>query len=169
MATIQFQNTPYRTEGDLPSMGSRAPDFSLVNMRLQDVTFANWQGERKILNIFVSIDTPVCANSVLEFEQRADGVENLAVLHISCDMPFAFKRFVEANELEDVDALSSVRHAGFGENYGVEITSGPLAKMFARAVVVLDENNTVVHAESIEDIATEPDYEAAFKALGVST
>ena len=167
MAIVKFQNATYRTDGELPAIGSRAPDVSLVNAKLQNATLANWTGMRKIMNIFVSIDTEVCAKSVIEFDSRGQGVEDVAMLMISYDLPFAHERFMKQHDLNNVVGLSAIRHAGFGENYGVQIVDGPLAGMFARAVVVLDENNTVVHQEHIEDIATEPDYEAAFRALGI--
>jgi len=150
-------------------VGSRAPDVSLVNTKLQNVSFANWMGMRKVLNIFVSIDTDVCAKSVVEFDRMAAqaAAEDVAMLMVSYDLPFAHKRFQEELELSNVVGLSAIRHAGFGENYGVQIVDGPLAGMFSRAVVVLDENNTVVHQEQIENITTEPDYLAAFRALGI--
>ena len=169
MAIIKFDKATYHTAGELPPVGSRAPDVSLVNTKLQNASLANWQGMRKVMNIFVSIDTEVCARSVIEFDSLAEGHENLAMLMISYDLPFAHQRFQAAHDLRNVEGLSAIRHAGFGENYGVQIMSGPLAGMFARAVVVLDENNTVVHQEHIEDIATEPDYSAAFRALGIQT
>ena len=168
MATIKYDNGLYRTYGELPAIGSRAPDVSLVNTRLQNVSLANWTGMRKIINIFVSIDTAVCAKSVIEFDRYAQGVENLAMLMVSYDLPFAHRRFQEQHKLKSVIGLSAIRHAGFGENYGVMIMDGPLAGMFARAVVVLDENNTVVHHEHIDDIATEPNYAAAFRSLGIA-
>ena len=167
MAIVKFQNATYRTEGELPAIGSRAPDVSLVNTKLQNATLANWTGMRKIMNIFVSIDTEVCAKSVIEFDSRGEGIDDVAMLMISYDLPFAHERFQKQHDLNNVTGLSAIRHAGFGENYGVQIVDGPLAGMFARAVVVLDENNTVVYQEHIEDIATEPDYEAAFRALGI--
>ena len=168
MATIKHDNATYRTVGELPAVGSRAPDVSLVNTKLQDVTLANFMGMRKVFNIFVSIDTEVCAKSVIEFDRLAEGQDDVAMLMVSYDLPFAHQRFQEANKLENVVGLSAIRHAGFGENYGVQILDGPLAGMFARAVVVMDENNTVVHHEHIEDIATEPNYGAALRALGIS-
>ena len=167
MAKIQYNNASYRTHGELPTIGSHAPDVSLVNTALQNVTFANWMGVRKVLNIFVSIDTEVCAKSVIEFDRLAGEVGEVAMLMVSYDLPFAHKRFQEQHELTNVIGLSAIRHAGFGENYGVLIVDGPLAGMFSRAVVVLDENNTVVHREHIENITTEPDYRAAFRALGI--
>lgn len=167
MAKILHKKAHYQTHGELPAIGSRAPDVSLVNTHLQNVSFANFMGMRKLLNIFVSIDTDVCANSVKEFDRLAGDIDDVALLMVSYDLPFAHKRFQEQHGLDNVVGLSAIRHAGFGENYGVQIIEGPLAGMFARAVVVLDENNTVVHQEHIEDISSEPDYRAAFRALGV--
>lgn len=167
MARIQFNNATYRTHGDLPTVGSRAADVSLVNTKLQNVSFANWMGKRKLLNIFVSIDTDVCAKSVQTFDRFGKDMTDVVLLMVSYDLPFAHKRFQEEHELQNVIGLSAIRHEGFGENYGVQIIDGPLAGMFSRAVVVLDENNTVVHREQIEDITTEPDYRAAFRALGI--
>jgi thiol peroxidase len=162
-----YNNTSYRTHSELPAVGSRAPDVSLVNTELQNVSFANWMGKRKILNIFVSIDTEICAKSVIRFDSLAVNAKDVALLMVSYDLPFAYKRFKSTHELKSVVGLSAIRHAGFGENYGVQIVEGPLAGMFSHAVVVLDENNTVVHQEYIEDISTEPDYHAAFRALGI--
>ena len=124
-------------------------------------------GMRKVLNIFASIDRDVCAKSVITFNELAGQIEDVAMLMVSYDLPFAHRRFQKEHGLNNVVGLSAIRHAGFGENYGVQIVDGPLAGMFARAVVVLDENNTVVHEEQIEDITTEPDYRAAFRALGI--
>ena len=167
MARIQYKNASYRTYGDLPTVGSRAPDVSLVNTDLQNVSFANWMGMRKVLNIFASIDRKVCAKSVIKFDQMAGEIDDVAMLMVSYDLQFAHRRFQQEHGLNNIVGLSAIRHAGFGENYGVQIVDGPLAGMFAGAVVVLDENNTVVHAEQIEDITTEPDYRAAFRALGI--
>ncbi len=167
MAKILFEGSYHQTHGDLPSIGSKAPDVSLVNTKLQTVSLADFTNRRKILNVFISVDTDVCARSVIEFDRLAADREDLALLMISYDLPFAHRRFQEMHDLRHVEGLSAIRHAGFGENYGVLITEGPLAGMFARAVVVLDENNTVVHEEFIEDITTEPNYRAAFRALGI--
>lgn len=168
MPNIKFDNATWHTHGDLPAVGSHAPDVSLVNTRLQNTTLANWIGMRKIMNIIVSIDTDICARSVIEFDRRVNGLDDVVVLSVSYDLPFALKRFQEQHELQNIVGLSAIRHAGFGENFGVQIVDGPLAGMFSRAVIVLDENNTVVHHEHIEDISTEPDYDAAFRALGIS-
>lgn len=168
MAVVRYQNVKYHTYGELPAVGSHAPDVSLVNTKLQDVSLAHFSGMRKVFNIFVSIDTDVCAKSVVEFNRYIEGVDDVAMLMVSYDLPFAMKRFFNEHDLKNVEGLSAIRHAGFGENYGVQIMDGPLAGMFARAVVVLDENNTVVHNEHIDDIETEPDYRAALRALGIS-
>ncbi len=167
MAKVQHEGGTYRTHGDLPSVGSRAPDFSLVNTDLKDVTLANWLGMRKIFNIFPSIDTPVCTKSVIAFDKFSKDYDDVAELMISYDLPFAHRRFFDKHSLQRVVGLSAIRHMGFGENYGVQIVEGPLAGMFSRAVVVLDENNTVVHQEQIEDLAQEPDYKTAYQALGI--
>jgi thioredoxin-dependent peroxiredoxin len=167
MGSIRYENAQYHTKGDLPTVGSRAPDIMLVNTRLQNVSLANWMNVRKIINIFVSIDTATCAQSVIQFERHGAPQEDLAMLMVSHDLPFAHARFMKEHGLNSVTGLSAIREGGFGDNYGVLITDGPLAGMFARAVIVLDENNTVVYTEQIEDIATEPDYAAAFRALGI--
>ena len=167
MPKIKFDGGVYEIYEELPSIGSRAPDFSLVDTKLRDVTLANFMGRRKVLNIFPSIDTSVCAKSVITFNALAREQDDLAMLMISYDLPFAHLRFQKEHSLDSVVGLSAIRHAGFGENYGVQIVDGPLAGMFARAVVVLDENNTVVHREQVEDTESEPDYEAAFRALGL--
>ena len=168
MPTIKHENATYRTHGDLPSIGSRAPDILLVNTKLQNASLANWLGIRKIMNIILSVDTEVCAKSVIEFDRRVEKLNDVAVLTVSYDLPFAYRRFLEKHDLKNIIGLSAIRHEGFGENYGVQIVDGPFAGMFSRAVVVLDENNTVVHQEHIDDILTEPDYDAAFRALGIS-
>lgn len=167
MHQITYEGTRYRTHGELPPIGSRAPDVSLVNTSLQDVSLANFMGRRKVLNIFPSIDTPVCAKSVIVFDKLAADHDDVAMLMVSYDLPFAHARFHKEHDLSNVVGLSAIRHAGFGENYGVLIVEGPLAGMFSRAVVVLDENNTVVYREQIADIGEEPDYMAAYKALGI--
>jgi thiol peroxidase len=167
MSIFRYENAVHHTYDDLPAIGSRAPDVSLVNTKLQNVSLANWTGMRKVMNIIVSVDTDVCARSVIEFDRLATDLKDVAMLCVSYDLPFAFHRFLEEHRLKNVIGLSAIRHAGFGENYGVQIVDGPLAGMFARAVVVLDENNTVVHQEHIDNILTEPNYAAALRALGV--
>ena len=166
-AKIRFENASYQTYGELPRVGSHAPDVSLVNTKLQEVSLANWMGLRKIMYIGVSVDTEVCAQTVIRFDEYAVGHEGLAMLVVSYDLPFAHKRFQKAHDLQKVEGLSAIRHVGFGENYGVQIMDGPLAGMFSPSVIVLDENNTIVHREHVEDITAEPHYAAAFRALGI--
>ena len=168
MHHILYEGASYPIYGELPPVGSKAPDVSLVNTDLQDVSLANFIGKRKVLNIFTSIDTPVCARSVIAFDRLSLDIEDVAMLMVSYDLPFAHRRFIREHRLNRVISLSAIRHAGFGQNYGVQIVEGPLSGMFSRGVVVLDENNTVVHIEQIEDISKEPDYAAAYKALGIS-
>jgi thiol peroxidase len=166
-AKIRYENSSYRTYGELPRIGTFAPDVSLVNTKLQNVSLANFAGLRKIMFIGVSVDTNVFARSVIRFDEYAAGCEDLTVLIVTYDLPFAHSRFQKAHDLQNIVGLSAIRHAGFGENYGVMILDGPLAGMYSPAVIVADENNSVVHREHIEDITAEPDYKAAFRALGI--
>lgn len=167
MHKIRYEGRSHETWGELPDVGSRAPDVSLVNTRLQDVSLASWHGLRKVIFSFPSIDLSACAAAVATFDRISRDYDDVAALMVSCDLPFAFRRYLEQNSFDRVIALSAIRHAGFGENYGVLIVEGPLKGMFASAVVVLDENNTVVHREQIEDVTAEPDYTAAYQALGI--
>jgi len=167
MHEILYDGTRYRTYGELPAVGSKAPDVSLVNTRLQDVSLANFMGRRKVINIFPSIDTAGSAKSVIVFDRLAVDHPDVAMLMVSYDLPFAHARFQKQHDLKNVIGLSAIRHAGFGQNYGVLIMEGPLAGMFGHAVVVLDENDTVVHREQIADVGEEPDYVATYKALGI--
>lgn len=166
MATITLRGTPFQTSGELPKPGSEAPGFRLVNGDLKDVTLHDYAGKRKVLNIFPSVDTPVCATSVRTFNEKAGQLANTVVLCVSADLPFAQKRFCGSENLGNVENLSLMRGRGFAEEYGVAIENGPLAGLTARAVVVLDEANQVLHAELVPEIAQEPDYDAAIKALG---
>lgn len=166
MAKITLKGKEIHTEGELPRVGSRAPDFTLTDKDLNDVTLANWFGKKKLLSIFPSIDTPVCALSTKKFSERAELSENAVMLMISADLPFAHSRFCSSEGLDNVVTLSTMRHDGFPRDYGVLIVDGPLRNLSARAVVVLDENNTVVHAELLSEVTDEPDYETALKALG---
>ncbi|MEX2125658.1 MAG: thiol peroxidase [Woeseia sp.] len=167
MARVIYNGTAYRTYGDLPTVGSKAPDLKLVNCEFQDVSLAQWLGKRKVLNILPSVDSPVCGRSIIVFDRLSADRGDIAMLTVSCDLPFAHRRFREQRSLQRTVGLSAIRNEGFGQNYGVQVMEGPLEGMFSRAVVVLDENNTVVHGEQIEDIAGEPDYAAACLALGI--
>lgn len=151
--------------GHFPAVGGKAPGFSLVGTDLSDVTLASLAGKRKVLNIVPSLDTPVCQTSTRKFNEKASSMDNTVVLVISADLPFAMKRFCETEGLNNVQSLSTLRGREFMANYGVEIIDGPLAGLTARAVVVLDADNTVLHAQLVPEIKDEPDYDAALAAL----
>ncbi|TKD09954.1 thiol peroxidase [Polyangium fumosum] len=163
MATITLKGNPIHTSGELPKQGSAAPDFQLLRGDLARASLATFSG-KKILNIFPSIDTPVCAISVRKFNELASK-KGVTVLNISEDLPFAQKRFCGAEGLANVETLSAFR-SSFGKDYGLEITDGPLAGLAARAVLVLDGDNKVLHAELVPEIAQEPNYDAALAAIG---
>lgn len=165
MAQVTFQGNPVEVAGSLPKSGAAAPAFTLAAADLSDKTLADFAGRRKILNIFPSVDTGVCAQSVRTFNQKAAALDNAAVLCISADLPFAQSRFCGAEGIENVAMLSFFR-SSFAKDYGVEIAGGPLAGLAARAVVVLDENDKVVYTQLVSEITNEPDYEAALDVLG---
>ncbi|MDR2450940.1 MAG: thiol peroxidase [Candidatus Accumulibacter sp.] len=164
-STVTLGGNPIDVAGNFPKKGEVAPGFSLVGKDLADVALKDFDGLRKILNIFPSVDTGVCATSVRTFNRRAGELPNTVVLCISADLPFAQARFCGAEGLNRVITLSVLRGREFLENYGVEIASGPMAGLAARAVVVLDERNRVLHGELVPEIKTEPDYDAAIRAL----
>ncbi len=166
MATITLKGDEIHTNGDLPKVGSRVPEFTLTDSSLTDRPLSSWHGKRKLMNIFPSIDTPVCAASTHKFNEFARENEQVAMLMISADLPFAHKRFCSSEGLENVVTLSTVRAPDFARDYGVLIEDGPLRGLTARAVLVVDENEVVVHAELVPEIGQEPDYEAALRALG---
>ena len=165
MATITLKGTPIQTVGSLPAPGTKAPDFLLTGGDLNDVSLKDFPGHRKLLNIVPSLDTGVCAASARRFNQEAARVPGAVLLTISCDLPFAQKRFCESEGISAVVPLSELRSRSFGETYGVRIVSGPLAGLLSRAIVVLDETDTVVYTEQVPDIVQEPDYEKALVAL----
>jgi thiol peroxidase len=165
MATITLRGNPIHTSGDLPVLGETAPNFALTKGDLSDVTLKDFEGKRKLLNIVPSLDTGVCAASARRFNKEAETVQDGVVLTISADLPFAQTRFGEAEGIKNVVMLSELRSKDFGGDYGVRITDGPLAGLLSRAVVVLDKENRVVYAEQVPEIAQEPDYEKALKAL----
>ena len=165
MATITLGGNQIHTIGELPQKGSKAADFSLVKTDLSTVTLADFSGKKLVLNIFPSIDTGTCAQSVRTFNENASKLENTTVLCISRDLPFAQKRFCGAEGLENVVNLSDFKSGEFGKNYGLEMIDGPLAGLHSRVVIVLDVNGTVLHAEQVAEIANEPNYEAALAVL----
>ena len=164
--TVTLGGNPIEVGGKFPAKGDQAPAFSLVGKDLADVTLASLAGKRKILNIFPSLDTPTCATSVRKFNEHASAAANTVILCISDDLPFAQGRFCGAEGLDKVQTLSTMRGSEFMEAYGVAIKTGPLAGVTARAVVVLDENDRVLHSELVGEIVNEPDYTAALAALG---
>jgi len=165
MATITLQGNPIHTVGELPKVGERAPEFHLTRGDLKDVSLKDFEGKRKLLNIVPSLDTGVCAASARRFNQEAAKVPGAVILTISCDLPFAQKRFCEAEGIQAVMALSELRVRKFGEDYGVRITDGPLAGLLSRAILVVDEKDTIIYREQVPEIAQEPDYQKALKAL----
>jgi len=165
MAQITFKGNPTNTVGDLPQVGSPAPDFKLTKSDLTDITLKDLRGKRVVLNIFPSIDTPVCAASVRKFNAEADKLANTIILCVSEDLPFAHSRFCAAEGLKKVVTASDFRTREFGKKYGVEITNGPLAGLLARAVVVLDETGEVFYTEQVPEITREPNYANALKLL----
>ncbi len=164
MATITFQGKPINTVGDLPAVGSPAPDFLLTNRKMQDVGLAEFTGKRKVLNIVPSLDTPTCAASTRKFNEKAAHLPNTVVLAISADLPFAQVRFCEIEGIKHVVPLSTFR-SSFAHDYGVELLDSILAGLTARAIVVIDEHDKVVYTQLVAEIADEPDYAAALAAL----
>lgn len=162
---VTLKGNPVELSGTLPTVGTKAPAFTLVDKAMQDVTLENFAGKRKVLNIFPSIDTPTCAMSVRAFNKHASSMDNTVVLNISADLPFAQTRFCAAEGLENVANLSTLRGHDFLKNYGVLIASTKLAGLAARAVIVLDEANVIKHVELVSEIAHEPNYDAALAVL----
>jgi thiol peroxidase len=165
MAEIKLKGNPIHTSGELPGVGTDAPDFRLVRADLAEKSLEDYKGKKKVLNIYPSLDTDVCAMSVKTFHQKLSDRDDVVVLNISADLPFASKRFCAAEGVENAEALSTFR-ASFGQDYGLEIVDGPLAGLNSRAVVVLDENDKVVYTEQVPEITQEPAYDRAITALG---
>ena len=165
MATITLKGNPIHTSGELPAPGATAPDFKLTKADLADVGLKDFAGQKKILNVVPSLDTGVCATSAKKFNEAVAQLGDVALLNVSADLPFAAGRFCESNGLKNVVALSTFRSPDFAKAYGVAIVDGPLAGLTARAVVVLDAQNKVLHAELVPEIAQEPDYAAALAAV----
>ena len=165
MAEITFKGNPIHTTGTLPKVGTPAPDFKLVKTDLSPMSLSEFKGKKVILNIFPSLDTPVCATSVRRFNSEASKLQNTIVLCISRDLPFAQKRFCGAEGLDNVIAGSEYRDPSFSNAYGVCIADSPLAGLFSRAIVVVDEAGRVAYTEQVPEIAQEPDYEKALTAV----
>lgn len=164
-SSVTLKGSPVDVAGNLPQIGSTAPNFTLVDAALQDATLDTYAGKRKVLNLFPSVDTPTCASSIREFNKRASSMDNTVVINISADLPFAQKRFCAAEGIENVVNLSTMRGRDFLMNYGTLIFSSKLAGLAARAVIILDENDIVKYIELVPEITEEPNYDAAVAAL----
>jgi thioredoxin-dependent peroxiredoxin len=165
MATITLRGNEIHTAGELPQVGEVAPGFALTGVNMQDLGLDAFAGQRVVLNVVPSVDTPVCAASARKFNEQAASLEGTKILTISADLPMAMGRFCAAEGIEQVVMLSTFRHSEFGSEYGVMITDGPLAGLMSRAVVVLDASHKVVYVEQVPEIAQEPNYDAALAAL----
>jgi thiol peroxidase len=165
MAKVTFKGSPVNTSGQLPAIGSPAPDFTLVKTDLSDVTLKDLKGKNIILNIFPSLDTAVCAASVRKFNKEAASLPNTVILAISADLPFAAGRFCTTEGIENVHPASTFRNPEFAKDYGVLTLDGPLKGLLARSVVVLDGNGKVLYNELVEETTNEPNYQAAISVL----
>ena len=165
MATVTLKGNNIHTSGNLPKVGDQAPNFMLVKTDLSTATLADYKGKAVVLNIFPSIDTGTCAQSVREFNKELNEIDDIIVLCISRDLPFAQARFCGAEGLENVINLSDFRDNSFGKAYGLDFIDGPLEGLHSRAIVVINENGVVTHTEQVSEIVDEPNYKAAFKAL----
>lgn len=164
MATITFQGKAIHTCGELPAVGSKAPDFRLTNRHMRDVSLKDFAGKRKLLHIVPSLDTPTCQTSTRKFNEKAAQLADTAVLVISADLPFAQARFCETDGIKNLTALSSFR-SDFGQEYGLTLTDSLLAGLLARVILILDEENQVIYQQWVNEITEEPDYAAALAAL----
>jgi thiol peroxidase len=165
MATVHLKGTPVHTNGELPEIGAAAPDVSLVNGQLTDVSLSEFAGKRKVLNVVPSLDTAVCAASARRFNEVAASLDDTVVLVVSADLPFAQNRFCATEGLDNVVTLSMMRDRNFARDFGVLLVDGPLAGVAARAVIVLDAGNRVRYTQLVDEISAEPDYDAVLDAL----
>jgi len=164
MATITFHGNAIHTCGELPKVGSKAPNFELVSGKLKNITLKNYQGKQKVLVIVPSLDTPTCAISARRFNQQAARLTNTVVLVISTDLPFAQGRFCETEDIQKLIPLSCFR-SKFADDYGLRLTDSLLKGLTARAVIILDEDNVIMYSELVAEITNEPDYKAALAVL----
>ncbi len=165
MATVTLKGNAFNTVGNLPEAGTVAPAFSLVKNDLSELSLSELAGKKVVLNIFPSLDTAVCATSVRKFNVEAAGKENVVVLGVSKDLPFASGRFCSTEGIDQVVTVSAFRDTAFGSDYGVLIADGPLAGLFARSIVVIDESGKVIYNELVPETVNEPDYAAALAVL----
>lgn len=165
MATVSLKGNAINTKGELPAIGSQAPNFELAATDLSNKTLNDYKESRVIMNIFHSIDTGTCANSVRQFNKEASKLDNVKILCISKDLPFAMSRFCAAEGIENIENLSDFRDGNFGENYNLTYVDGPIRGLLARAIIVLDKEGKVLHTEQVQEVVEEPNYEAALNAL----
>jgi thiol peroxidase len=168
MTIITFNGSPLHTIGELPKVGTEAPDFILTKTDLSEISLKNCQGKKVLLNIFPSLDTSTCGNAMRQFNTLAEQFKNIMFLCISADLPFAQKRFCTAEHLQNVQPVSVFRHPKFGQDYGVTILDGPLAGLLSRAVLILDTRGIVIYTQQVQELSNEPDYSAMMDALGKS-
>lgn len=165
METVYFNGQEVHTYGKVPEVGTKAPDFDLTSRDLSSIKLSDYAGKRVVLNVFPSLDTPVCAASVRTFNKEIAGMDNVAVICVSMDLPFAMQRFCTLEGIENVVAASAFRSPDFAKNYGLQITDGPLAGLLARCVIIIDENGKVAYRDLVSEITHEPDYKAAKEVL----
>lgn len=165
MATVTLKGNEIKTSGNLPKIGSKAPDFKLTGTDLSTKTLKDFEGHQLVLNIFPSIDTGTCAQSVRQFNKEASTLKNTKVLCISRDLPFAMGRFCGAEGLDNVINLSDYKDGSFGKTYGLDFITGPLEALNSRCVVIIDDKGMITYTEQVPEIVNEPNYEAALKAL----
>lgn len=164
MAEVSFKGNPVHTNGELPAKGAKAPEFVLVNRDMQEVSLYEYGRKKKILNIFVSVDTNTCALSVRTFNKKLEDMDDVILINISKDLPFALNRFFKDENIENADALSAFRST-FAQDYGLELIDSPLKGLCSRAVLVLDEDNTVIYRQQVQEIGQEPDYIPVLEVL----
>ena len=165
MTEITLQGNKINTNGEIPKVGSQAPDFILVDSDLNDVSLSNFEDKNIILNVIPSLDTPVCQKSTKIFNEKASVLSDVVVLAVSADLPFAMKRFCTTESIDSVKPMSMMRSRNFAKDYGVLIIDGPLSGITARAVIVIDKEKKIIHSELVQEIANEPDYDAALNSL----
>lgn len=165
METVYLKGTPCHTYGNMPAVGEKAPCYTLVDKDLKEISCMDFLDRRVVLNVFPSLDTPVCAASVRRFNVEAAGLENTTVICVSMDLPFAMERFCSANGIDNVVAASAFRSPMFAQKFGLQMVDGPLAGLLARAILVLDEDRKIIYSQLVDEITHEPDYEAAIAAL----
>ena len=165
MATVTLKGNEINTSGTLPAIGSAAPDFNLTKGDLSNATLSDYKGKKVVMNVFHSLDTGTCANSVRQFNTEAAELDNTVVLCISRDLPFAMNRFCAAEGIDNVETLSDFKDWNFGKSYGLQYIDGPIQGLLSRAIIVLNEEGTVIHTEQVQETVEEPNYKAALEAL----